>query len=322
LPRTTRRAADAPPLTVTVEGDEIRVGPRFSVAFQRTLRIPDDDRDYPLPPGLGRLPIVEVDGQPVIPLRQGEALWLAFGGEDWHPNAVQVGVGGVNAVTGEAFGGGGGTLLGKPQNYLVVPEQPWLDGIKTGDGVVRQFVAAPLGSGVTVEGQVTGEETRGGIQLRVFEAKAGRFPDEPPPEPEFADTFLPMAMGMGAPAGAPMGVAAGGRMRQRIYPDPHGVDTWDADQAGDVDVRVVNSEEFRALTGQDPPPSPITARVYTEHGYPWFELYDADSGDVAPSDTLGNVNSVGELTGDRPEGATVDPTQVKTVPRGKRRRSS
>ena len=24
------------------------------IGFQRTLRIPDDDRDYPLPPGLGR----------------------------------------------------------------------------------------------------------------------------------------------------------------------------------------------------------------------------------------------------------------------------
>ncbi|MGH9227016.1 MAG: hypothetical protein ACRD2W_25295, partial [Acidimicrobiales bacterium] len=104
-----------------------------------------------------------MDGRPVIPLRQGEALWLAFGGEDWHPNAVQVAVGGVNAVSGQPFEAG---LSDDPQNYLVTPEQPWLDGIKTGDGVVRQLVAAPLGSGVTVEGQVTGEESTGGIQLR------------------------------------------------------------------------------------------------------------------------------------------------------------
>ena len=107
----------------------------------------------PCRPGWDRLPIVEVDGQPVIPLRQGEALWLAFDGEDWHPNAVQVAVGGVNVLTGGPFDDG---LGDDPQNYLVTPHQPWLDGIKTGDGVVRQFIAAPLDTGVTVEGQVTG----------------------------------------------------------------------------------------------------------------------------------------------------------------------
>lgn len=29
---------------------------RFTLSFQRTLRIPDSDRDHPLPPGLGRFP--------------------------------------------------------------------------------------------------------------------------------------------------------------------------------------------------------------------------------------------------------------------------
>ena len=299
-------------LPVTVRDDDIRVGPRFAVAFQRTLRIPDDDRDYPLPPGLGRLPVVEVDGHAVIPLRQGEAVWLAFDGEDWHPNAVQVAVGGVNVLSGDDISVG---LRDDPQNYLVTPHQPWLDGIKTGDGVVRQFVAAPLGGGVTVEGQVTGREERGGIQLRVLEAKQGRFPDEPP-EPEPFDLMLPMS----APRG--MGVAAGGKMRQRIYPDPHGLDSWDAAAPGEVDVRIVNSEEFRALTGREPPPSPVTARLYTEYGLPWFELYDEAAGDVAASETLGGVKSVGELTGARPEATEVDPGQVRRLPpdRGRRRR--
>ena len=259
-----------------------------------------------MPPGLGRLPIVEVGGRPVIPLRQGEAMWLAFGGDDWHPNAVQVAVGGVNAVTGDGFDDSG--LSGRPQNYLVTPDQLWLDGIKSGEGVVRQFVAAPLGTGVTVEGQVSGTESRGGIQLRVFDAKPGRFPDEAPPDPGFEGMFLPMA--------APMGVAAGGKMRQRIHPDPHGLDAWDTDRCGEVDVRIVNSEEFAALTGQDPPPTPVTAKLYTDHGFPWFELYDADAGDLRASDVLGRVKSVGELTGDRPEPVDVDPAQVKKLRRG------
>jgi len=34
---------------------------RFSIDFQRTLRIPDDGENYPLPPGLGRFPLRHVD---------------------------------------------------------------------------------------------------------------------------------------------------------------------------------------------------------------------------------------------------------------------
>ncbi len=30
------------------------------IDFQRTLRIPDDNREYPLPPGLGRFPAEHV----------------------------------------------------------------------------------------------------------------------------------------------------------------------------------------------------------------------------------------------------------------------
>ena len=33
----------------------------LSIDFQRTLRIPDDDKTYALPPGLGRFPLRHVD---------------------------------------------------------------------------------------------------------------------------------------------------------------------------------------------------------------------------------------------------------------------
>ena len=61
-----------------------------------------------------------------FPLHQREALWLAFHGVRWKPNAVQVRIGGVNALTGET---GAQPPRAEPQNYLVCPEQPWLDGI-------------------------------------------------------------------------------------------------------------------------------------------------------------------------------------------------
>ena len=46
---------------VRIVNDSIQVGERFAVSFQRTLRIPDDGRLYPLPPGFGRFPILRVE---------------------------------------------------------------------------------------------------------------------------------------------------------------------------------------------------------------------------------------------------------------------
>ncbi len=42
-------------------------------------------------------------------------------------------------------------------NYLVVPEQPWLDGFSVGAWLIRQFVAMPLAAGDSVEEQLAGQ---------------------------------------------------------------------------------------------------------------------------------------------------------------------
>src|SRR5262249_30655084 len=96
-------------LDVIVEGDRLRFGERLSVSFHRTLRIPDDGRTYPLPPGFGLLPLAPMPTesaaaptplQAVVPLYQREALWLGFAGAPWKPNALKIVVGGINAVSG------------------------------------------------------------------------------------------------------------------------------------------------------------------------------------------------------------------------------
>ena len=48
-----------------------------TVTLHRTLRIPDDGDDYPLPPSLGSMTVHRVnDRQFVVPMRRVEALWL------------------------------------------------------------------------------------------------------------------------------------------------------------------------------------------------------------------------------------------------------
>jgi hypothetical protein len=148
--------------SVRIERDGVCLGDGLKVVFQRTLRIPDDGRSYPLPPGLGSFPIRRVDdfadrvpeewrarGGVFLPMYQREAMWISFQGQYWKPRAVKIGVGKVCAITGAPWSE---DLHRHPQDYVVTPPQPWLDGICAGKGTIRQFVAMPLGMGYTVEG--------------------------------------------------------------------------------------------------------------------------------------------------------------------------
>jgi hypothetical protein len=314
-------------LEVEIEPQRIRIGRRFSVSFQRTLRIPDDGRTYPLPPGLGGFPLFKVadyrdrvprswhgQGGIFIPLYQREALWLGFSAAAWKPNAVQVAIGTINAISGARHDE---RLHGEPQDYVVCPPQLWLDGINAGHGVIRQFVAMPLGRGYTVEAALTGDEQFGGIQIAVFEPKPGQFPDEPPPKREGAPRASARALGGDNQT---MGIGAGGVMRQKIYPDPHGIDVWDQSNPGTVFVHLVNSLHFRQITGADPPRPPIDARTYTEHGLPWFDLYDENLSVVAPSDRLTGAKTVSEREAELNADAAADESidvpdpQIKKIP--------
>jgi hypothetical protein len=92
-----------------------------------------------------------------------------------------------------------------------------------------------------------------------------------------------------------MGLAAGGRMKQKIYPDPHGLDVWDPAARSRAYVHIVNSELWREITGEAAPPTPVSAKSYTQAGLPWFELYDEHAPALDPTAALGGVKSIKEL---------------------------
>ncbi|MGH7792517.1 MAG: hypothetical protein ACREOB_09430 [Thermodesulfobacteriota bacterium] len=319
-------------LKVSIDNNRVRIGERFTVSFQRTLRIPDDGKVYPLPPGLGAFPIHRVEdyldrvpdswseeGGVFIPMYQREALWLGFGGASWKPNAVKVGVGKVNAISGDEWDE---KLHEDPQDYVVCPDQPWLDGINAGDGFIRQFVAIPLGLGYTVEAQVTGKEEFGGIQILVYEPKPGRFPDQPPPERDKTLHRLSMPAAV-----SQMGLGAGGQMRQKIYPDPYGIDAWDVNNFGHIFVHIINSEQYRDLTALEPPPTPISAKIYTEFGLPWFDLYDEAKSDITASKKLTKVRTIrekdiekGVSSGKDDTSINVSESQIKKLRHSKKRK--
>ncbi len=219
----------------------------LTIDFQRTLRIPDDGKDYPLPPGLESFPLRHIDdhadrvpaawlkrGGVLLPMYQSEALWLNFRAqhvpdrETSYPFAVKVATGKINAATGESWRDG---LSRNPQDYLVVPTQPWLDGYCVEKGIIRQFVAMPLGEGYTVEAQLTGEAEVGGVQIEVFPMKLAVFEKRFPKVSRrvFREAMMDTQCCLAAPM-AGMGLAPGGRMRQEIYEDPYSIHDWDTDQ--------------------------------------------------------------------------------------------
>ena len=100
---------------VRLAHDQISLG-KLSIAFHRTLRLPDDGRNYPLPPSLGHFPVHRVEdyadrvaaswrahGGVFIPMYQREAAWLSFSPQGWGPQALKVAVGMVNAVSGDPW---------------------------------------------------------------------------------------------------------------------------------------------------------------------------------------------------------------------------
>ena len=309
---------------------EVHPEAELSIDFQRTLRIPDDDSSYPLPPGLGCFPLKHIDdykvppscterGGVMLPMYQSEALWINFNRPyieergTSYPFAIKIAAGKINAVTGGQWEN---ELNRNPQDYLVSTRQPWLDGYSVEKGLVRQFVAMPLGSGYSAEEQLTGKAEHGGLQIIVCPMKAEvfekRFPVRRDTEAGIkyvmSETCMPSEMGL----------APGGKMRQEIYKDPFKLSDWDHNTSSRCFVHIANSLVWRAITGEHPPTTPVTAKEYNGHGMPWYDYYDDNAEALVGSDTLAKLKSIvqkaaGKKDNPLPENESVKPEKIKVL---------
>lgn len=297
---------------------------QLDINFHRTLRIPDDNKKYALPPSLGSFPLNHVEdyankipeawsehGGIFFPMYQAEAMWMSFSSSNGRPYAIKVATGKVNAVSGETWdnklhGKDSARGEGKP-DYMVAPKQPWLDGFNVGKGTIRQFVAVPLDSGYTVEEQVTGKAEHGGLQIIVYPMKDEMWKkmQEEESKKERSRGFAMAACSLEmAPmkksvlrkssAAPDMGMGAGGMMKQDIYEDEYGIDAWDMENPLRVFIHLANSEQYKEVTGKNPPTTPPSADTYRQYSYPWFDYY-ADGAVLAGSDILAKVDSIASM---------------------------
>ncbi|MEP6871628.1 MAG: hypothetical protein ABI939_07235, partial [Anaerolineaceae bacterium] len=297
----------------------------------------------------------------------------------------------LNAISGAAWVP---NLRADPQDYLVIPAQPWLDGFAIDQGVVRQFVAERLGEGYSVEEQLTGKADFGGLQLLAYPMRGHRYEDlvlkvfnaarrrelqrdlhdvhdrtnhthhsveKASTALREADSYLARVNDalsktellraveerarletlaheireqqvqvetlslrlvedldirkrrelrdelegpsffrrLGSPPAArpamnvwsSMGMAAGGRMRQEVYADPYGIDSWDQSVSSRCFVTLLSAAVWNATTGEKAPTTPPSAKNYADAKLPWFEYYDPYKGKLVGSKALALAKS-------------------------------
>lgn len=309
---------------------EVHPDAALHIEFRRTLRIPDDGRDYPLPPWLGAFPLRHVDdfaervpeswmryGGVMLPMYQSEALSLQYT-QNYYPVAVKVAAGKINAVTGEPWRDG---LNRDPQDYLVLPEQLTLDGFCGQYGVVRQFIAMPLGTGYSAEEQVTGAAEWGGLQISAVplrrEAYERRLEESGRRRKELTEIFDGSSSsrvyeGTPTPPYITMGLAPGGEVGQKVYPDTQALEDWDTSHSARCFIHIANSLRWRQNTGTEPPAVPPSAEHYALYGLPWFDIYDEPRAAVEGSAVLAGLKSVAQLGEEK--GETPLPENTSTGP--------
>ncbi|KAF5592002.1 uncharacterized protein FSUBG_10306 [Fusarium subglutinans] len=157
------------------------------VSFERTTRVPDNGSLNCLPPSLGEFPLFKTDdvgdklpvsmaekGGVFIPMYQHEGMCISFESEKRY--AIKIFAGNVNVISGEPRIPDAALVHRRPglssqkkfiQDYVVTPPQPRIDGVVTKTQEVRQFVAMPVGSGHSVEAQMTDERHTACLQFEV-----------------------------------------------------------------------------------------------------------------------------------------------------------
>lgn len=317
---------------LTFHFPEVHEDARLTIELQRTLRVPEDGGRYPLPASLGGFPIRHVEDHAecvpaawlqraglMMPVYQSEAVLLCFKASNVvdqgsYPFAIKIGTGKINVVTGAGWRS---ELQRTPQDYIVAPGQQWLDGYAVGKETVRQFVAMPLCKGYTAEEQLTGNAVFGGIQIQVYPMKREAFERLFPAQqavrfsigggPSLNDFEFLRSHKKRAPkqqrAKPDMGLAPGGRIRQQIFEDKFSLTDWEPSQTSRCFIHLCNSIQWRALTGEKPPKTPITPRQYRKAGIPWFEHYKEKARTLKDSAALTGLESVADHAariGDKP----------------------
>lgn len=271
-----------------------------------------------------RCPELWEDAGIFIGLHDTEALWMSFHASQ--PVALLVGAGSINAINGQLLGTKletGNYVVTPPQPWL----DGWKAEDGTVYQFVATPHEKGKGKTVA-EQLIGDKSKTGGIGLALFEPKeplAGiHKPDEGYGFDPYGDYGMPMASpgptydsafsntssewvgtgkmksrlsaaGVARAAAAPrrqsfreMGLGKGGKIRQKVYSDPYGLDKWKELPSQTRAIYIVHAELLAEITGQTIQ-KPVTQEQY---GGAWFGLNDQEKSDVKGTDAFTGLKSV------------------------------
>ncbi|SAL85960.1 hypothetical protein AWB67_07080 [Caballeronia terrestris] len=103
-------------------------------------------------------------------------------------------------------------------------------------------------------------------------------------------------------------------MKQKIYEDGFGVDKWDQEHGSRCFVHLLNSIQYEAVTGGQPPGKMPTADDYAKAGLLWFRIHDEGKVAVSASTVLSGLDSVAALGVKKGESPLPENTPLSQAP--------
>ena len=297
---------------------------------------------HPLPPSIRKGEFYMHNGKPIVPVDKDMAVWFKFelltNGLPKVPYALKILVGGINVITGETEHGEQEVLTlenNQPntqvgQNYLILPSQRWIDGFKTGNGTVRQFIVQEFGLNATVEEKLKGTQD-GVIQFIAFPPTQAVIQQAKEEETikllthiqnkkaSFGPTYLftganitGATKGGGGGGVSKVGLAAGAQIVQDINVSTFPIDTFDPTRAQVFDLTLLDAHTFHELEGLPKPPRMPTQDEYDEICGWYYHLPVPASQRVEadPHSRLVAADQQGELTALPPVEMALPPVET------------
>lgn len=92
-----------------------------------------------------------------------------------------------------------------------------------------------------------------------------------------------------------LAIAPGGFIQQTSIEDQLTSKGWDTDRSVMFNVQLFDAALFSNL-GLPIPPTPVTAKTNSDHGYPFFRIYE-DTSDISGSFAVDSVGTLDKRTG-------------------------
>jgi hypothetical protein len=105
-----------------------------------------------------------------------------------------------------------------------------------------------------------------------------------------------------------MGIAAGGLIEQKIYTDNKPVDSYYTNSIS-IKINIIDTTTYCKIFNRPMPKTPISAILYIEKGFPWFERYDNELIGVK-NNNKSLLNSVKSIKDFKDKFASIDECSV------------